>query len=78
MNQLMDEPETLSAFCPRCRHAIAPDLFTEVGQVFTCPNCGESLDIISLDPPELDWVYAAPLALPQQEQRPASGKPAPA
>ena len=33
---------------------------SSVGQGISCPRCGEKLEIVSLEPPELDWAYFRP------------------
>ncbi|MDY7041129.1 MAG: lysine biosynthesis protein LysW [Chloroflexota bacterium] len=44
------------AFCPDCGHKISLARSWE-GQLMMCPNCDAELEVISLDPPELDWAY---------------------
>lgn len=29
----------------------------KIGQIITCPECGADLEIINLEPLELDWAY---------------------
>lgn len=44
----------LVTFCPDCdaRIDVGPDI--ESGVVFECPECGASLEVVSLDPLEVD------------------------
>ena len=32
----------------------------KVGQPVTCPECGTTLEVMALDPVELDWMYDEP------------------
>ncbi|UCC65702.1 MAG: lysine biosynthesis protein LysW [Anaerolineae bacterium] len=32
----------------------------KVGEELTCPHCEADLEVISLDPVELDWAYIPP------------------
>ncbi len=41
------------SFCPECE-AIIEEEFEEVGELFTCPECGVDLEVISIDPLEFD------------------------
>ncbi|MBC7251603.1 MAG: lysine biosynthesis protein LysW [Anaerolineae bacterium] len=48
------------AFCPDCGHRIKLGAGTREGQLIMCPNCDAELEVISLNPPELDWAYVEP------------------
>lgn len=41
------------AYCPECE-ALIDEEFEEIGEVITCPECGVELEVVSLDPVELD------------------------
>ena len=44
------------SFCPECNQrveVIAPEL----GQVLNCSRCKTELEVIYLDPLQLDWIY---------------------
>lgn len=41
------------SYCPECE-AVIDEEFEEVGEIFTCPECGVELEVISLDPLEFD------------------------
>jgi lysine biosynthesis protein LysW len=46
-----------SAYCPDCDERIvltAP----RVGRKFPCPHCDTELEVISIDPLDLDWAYS--------------------
>jgi alpha-aminoadipate carrier protein LysW len=45
--------------CPDCGQKISLVRAWE-GQLITCSNCNAELEVISLDPPELDWAYVEP------------------
>jgi len=41
--------------CPECSGEI--DLtFADEGQTIVCPVCGSELEVLSLDPPEVDYL----------------------
>jgi len=44
------------ALCPDCDQEIVLNRVA-VGQTVTCPNCDAELEVISVDPLELDWAY---------------------
>jgi len=41
------------AHCPECE-AVIDEEFEDVGEIFTCPECGVELEVISIDPLEFD------------------------
>jgi lysine biosynthesis protein LysW len=45
-----------SAYCPDCDGKIVLNL-VKLGQKMTCPHCDTQLEVISVDPLELDWAY---------------------
>jgi alpha-aminoadipate carrier protein LysW len=44
-------------YCPDCDGAITVSSEVELGQKIICPHCEAELEVISLDPLELDWAY---------------------
>lgn len=50
-----------AAACPDCGHEISFGPESEEGHIVTCRNCGSEFEIISLNPPELDWAYREPV-----------------
>jgi len=46
-----------TAFCPECEHSLNLGAQLYEGQRIICPECGARLEVISLKPLELDWVY---------------------
>jgi lysine biosynthesis protein LysW len=44
------------ALCPDCDQEIVLNRVI-VGQMVTCPHCDAALEVISVDPLELDWAY---------------------
>jgi uncharacterized paraquat-inducible protein A len=46
------------------------DLIGEVkmGQGLTCPECGTVMEIVGLDPIEVDWIYDEPEYDPNEEE----------
>jgi len=47
-------------FCVHCDYRIDLGLRPQEGQRVHCPQCGAYLEIISVQPLELDWVYDSP------------------
>jgi len=41
------------SYCPECE-AVIDEEFEDVGEVFSCPECGVELEVISIDPVEFD------------------------
>jgi hypothetical protein len=58
-----------TAPCPDCGWIIGLEPRLREGQRFTCSNCGAFLEIINLEPPELDWAFSdfAPDREPEEE-----------
>jgi len=48
------------AACPDCGRKIEMRLQSGVGDEVICPYCDAELEVVSLDPPELDWAYLEP------------------
>jgi len=46
-----------TAFCVCCDHAVRVGSNFTRGQIITCAHCGTLLEVLALDPPELDWAY---------------------
>jgi alpha-aminoadipate carrier protein LysW len=46
-----------NAYCPECDSLVVLNPHASVGQQVTCPHCNADLEVISVDPPELDWAY---------------------
>ena len=44
----------MSAECPECAAEITFEADAIVHEIVVCPDCGTELEIISLDPPEVD------------------------
>ena len=45
------------AECPHCEGRIRLSGGPRLGQKVTCPRCGEKLEVIRIDPVELDYEY---------------------
>lgn len=45
------------AICPSCGEDIKMRGNSKIGQAVTCPYCDAELEVIDLDPVELDWAY---------------------
>jgi alpha-aminoadipate carrier protein LysW len=44
------------ASCPDCERTIHLAPHSKMGQRVICRRCGADLELVSLEPPELDWV----------------------
>ncbi len=49
----------LRASCPECGFLLELNEPVE-GQRLTCSRCRARLEVVSLEPPELDWAYDEP------------------
>lgn len=45
------------AVCPSCGERILIDGQVDLGHRVTCNTCGDLLEVTSLGPIELDWIY---------------------
>ena len=45
------------AYCPDCDGKITFDSNPKVGTKLVCPHCDAELEVIDVNPVELDWVY---------------------
>jgi len=45
------------AYCPDCDEKIVIQPEPRLGQRLNCPYCDADLEVINVDPLELDWVY---------------------
>lgn len=41
------------SYCPECE-AVIDELFEDIGEIITCPECGIELEVINVDPVEFD------------------------
>jgi alpha-aminoadipate carrier protein LysW len=48
---------TTRAFCPDCDGEIRLSPHGRLGQKLVCPHCGADLEVIGVDPLELDWAH---------------------
>jgi hypothetical protein len=46
-----------TAPCPDCGRKVKLGSRPKEGQQLACTNCGTYLEIIGLEPPELDWAF---------------------
>ncbi len=44
-------------YCPDCDGGIMLSSQVEIGLTLICPHCEAELEVISIDPPEVDWAY---------------------
>jgi alpha-aminoadipate carrier protein LysW len=45
------------AYCPDCDGRITLNPSVKLGQKLSCPHCDAELEVIGVDPLELDWAY---------------------
>lgn len=48
---------TVVVECPDCEDNITLKGEIEWGQAVVCPHCGTNLEVINIDPVEVDWAY---------------------
>lgn len=46
-----------TARCPGCGRTVKLGAQPSESQRLGCPHCGDHLEIINLEPPELDWAF---------------------
>ena len=51
----------LQAACPECHTAVVFEATAGLGQRAECPKCRASLEVVKLQPLELDWRFEEPL-----------------
>jgi alpha-aminoadipate carrier protein LysW len=44
-------------YCPDCDGKIVLNPHAKLGQKLSCPHCEAELEVIGVDPVELDWAY---------------------
>lgn len=52
-------------FCLDCEREIDLGPSPKIKQRLTCPHCRVTLEVINIDPLELDWVYDGPVTDPK-------------
>jgi alpha-aminoadipate carrier protein LysW len=43
-----------TVICPECEAEITLDADTESGEIIVCPDCGVDLEVLSLNPAQVD------------------------
>lgn len=56
-----------TALCPECDQMVKVGAELAEGQRVTCSHCGTELEVISVDPLELDWAYVEPAEKEEEE-----------
>ena len=54
--------------CVGCKERITLSGEIELGQEVICPECDNWMEVISLDPVEVDWIYEEPEAEYEEEE----------
>jgi alpha-aminoadipate carrier protein LysW len=44
----------MTTLCPECAAELTFETSIEVGEILVCPDCGVDLEVIALDPPEVN------------------------
>jgi lysine biosynthesis protein LysW len=50
-----------TVFCIDCEKPIRLESQPKQGEIIVCPSCGTELEVINVEPTELDWVYLDPI-----------------
>jgi alpha-aminoadipate carrier protein LysW len=50
----------ITVFCIDCDRPIKLESRPTEGELILCPSCGTDLEVIGVDPVELDWAYLKP------------------
>jgi lysine biosynthesis protein LysW len=50
-------PREQKAFCPECNSTISFKRTPWLGEKVTCRHCDTDLEVVDLDPIELDWTF---------------------
>ncbi|MBN1641067.1 MAG: lysine biosynthesis protein LysW [Anaerolineae bacterium] len=53
----MSESRVVKAICPDCGEEITLHGNVRLGQEVVCPHCDAELEVVEIDPLELDWAY---------------------
>jgi alpha-aminoadipate carrier protein LysW len=53
---MQEERKVPTGICPECDADVHVDVETDKGDIVTCEECGTDLEIVGLDPVELDIV----------------------
>ena len=53
--------------CVDCGETITLSGRVEMGQIVNCIECGATMEVVSLDPVEVDWIYDEPEYVDQEE-----------
>lgn len=55
-----DPSSSATATCPSCDTNIRLHGKLQIGQMITCPECGDVLEVVQLNPFKLDWAFEEP------------------
>ena len=53
-------PVVFTIYCLECDAPVDLEMPPEKGEILTCASCGTEMQVIGLEPTELDWVFLAP------------------
>ncbi len=47
--------KAITALCPDCEEPVKLGVNPKLGEKFTCPNCWAYLELVNLNPVQLNW-----------------------
>jgi hypothetical protein len=57
----------ITVYCIDCEQPIQLDCRPVEGERLLCPGCGADLEVIRVEPVELDWAYLEPVRREEQD-----------
>jgi lysine biosynthesis protein LysW len=57
---IVKEARMFTVFCIDCEGPIRLESKPTEGEIILCSGCGTEMEVINLEPTELDWVYLEP------------------
>jgi len=51
----------ITVSCIDCQHPLALQSKPVEGEIIVCTHCGVELEVINVEPVELDWLYLEPM-----------------
>lgn len=67
--------QTITATCPACETRIRFGKVPHMGQLVTCPECEEALEVVRRAPLTLDWAYDDDNEVDEEVKTPGNGRP---
>jgi alpha-aminoadipate carrier protein LysW len=67
---MQKEVPMVKVYCIDCEQPITLERQPREGEIIVCPSCGTELEVIGVEPTELDWLYLNPLRSEEDRGRP--------